>query len=293
MQIGSIEAGGTKFLCSIGDEHLNIINQIEIPTTTPEETLTKTITYFSQFHDLLAVNIASFGPLCLDPDNDKFGFITNTPKVGWQDTNILGIIKDGLGVDANITTDVNGSVIGESLLLSRQNIKTNSLAYLTIGTGVGAGIMINGQLVGALGHPEFGHIMISKHPDDIDFNGICPFHPSCLEGFAAGPTFKARLGILGCQVPHSHPVWQRIAYYIAQATIELTMTIRPDRIVFGGGVANPDLLAMVKVEFEKINNQYVQIDDLNEYLALTCAANNNAATIGNLSLAKQLICSSS
>ncbi|UQS85987.1 ROK family protein (plasmid) [Nicoliella spurrieriana] len=285
MLLGSIEAGGTKFICSVGDERLKIINQTRIETTTPEVTLSQVINYFSQFPELASVSIASFGPLNLDHHSDQFGAITNTPKLGWQGVNMFKLIRDALAVPVSITSDVNGSALGESYLLHQNGIEHQSLVYITVGTGIGAGIVINDHIFGLNGHPELGHIKVVRHSGDGDFHGTCPFHDDCLEGLAAGPSFKARTNTPGERIPHTDPIWQRIAFYLAQAAVTTTLMIHPDKIVFGGSVINDDLIQMIRREYQTLMNGYVEAKSLVDYLSVSCAHDNNSATIGNLILA--------
>lgn len=179
MILGSIEAGGTKFVCAIGNENYQIKDKITIPTTTPEETLRKTADYFKKFA-VDAIGIASFGPIEVRATAPNYGFITDTPKAGWQNTDFVGYLKSKINVPMFFTTDVNGSAYGEYVmsLLSNENI--DSLVYYTIGTGVGGGAIIDGKLVGAQGHPEMGHVLLKRHPDDLNFTGVCPFHEDVL-----------------------------------------------------------------------------------------------------------------
>lgn len=200
MLLGSIEAGGTKFVCAVGNENYQVQDQTQFPTTTPEETLQRTVDYFKQF-DIAALSIASFGPIEIRHSSPKYGYVTTTPKPGWADTDFVGYIKKAFDIPIFWTTDVNGSAYGEYVMATLANEKINSLAYYTIGTGVGAGAIVDGHLIGGIGHPEMGHVLVKRHPDDLDFKGVCPYHGDCLEGLVAGPTFEARLGIKGAEVP--------------------------------------------------------------------------------------------
>ncbi|MBW1606276.1 ROK family protein [Lactobacillus sp. Sy-1] len=289
MLLGSIEAGGTKFICSVGDENLTVLDQVRIETTTPEITLGKVIEYFSQFADLDSLSIASFGPLNLDSASPAFGSILNTPKLLWKNVNIMTIIRDALNVPVFITTDVNGSAVGENLFLKQAGINLHSLVYLTVGTGIGAGIIVNDQILGSNGHPEVGHIRVIKHPDDADFHGTCPFHDGCLEGMAAGPSLKARTNIPGECLALDDPIWDRLAYYLAQAVGSLNLIIHPARIVFGGSVVNPQLLSKIKKDYVQLMNGYVATDHLDDFLIRSCVPNNGSATIGNFALARKLV----
>lgn len=286
MLLGSIEAGGTKFVCAVGDGDYRIKNQTVIPTTTPAETLTATINYFKQFK-LDAIGIASFGPIEIRRHADDYGFITKTPKPGWSQTDFVGPIRQALDCPVAWTTDVNGSAYGEYVMAGLTNDQLDSLVYYTIGTGVGAGAVINGQFLGAVGHPEMGHVLVKRHPDDLAFKGICPFHGDCLEGLVAGPTFEARTGRPGSEVPLTDPVWDIMSYYVAQAALQTTLTIRPDKIVFGGGVVSEGFLQKVRRDFKTLLNGYVTVPALADYLTMPLMANNGSATLGDFALAAQ------
>ncbi|MCI1784016.1 fructokinase ScrK [Schleiferilactobacillus harbinensis] len=285
MQLGSIEAGGTKFVCAIGDENYRIHNQTVIPTTTPAETLAKVAAYFSQFSEMKALSIASFGPIEIRRNSEHYGYITDTPKPGWRDTDFVGTMKQHFAGPIYWTTDVNGSAYGEYVLSALFNENIESLVYYTIGTGVGAGVIVDGRFLGTLGHPEMGHVYVKRHPADRDFKGICPFHGDCLEGLVSGPTFEARTGKKGQDVPLTDPVFDIVAYYIAQAAIQTTLTVRPNKIIFGGGVMSESLLRKVRREFKRLLNNYVAVGDLDHYLTMPQAKNNGSATIGNFALA--------
>lgn len=285
MQLGSIEAGGTKFVCAVGNEDYRTTDEVRIPTTTPEETLTKTVAYFKQFPELKAIAISSFGPIELRRNSPKYGYITDTPKKGWANTDFVGRMKQDFDIPIFWTTDVNGSAYGEYVMSTLFNEKINSLVYFTIGTGVGAGAIINGQFVGSMGHPEVGHVRLKRHPDDLDFPGICPFHGDCLEGLVSGPTFDARLGKPGKDVPLTDHVWDILAYYVAQAALQETLLLRPDKIVFGGGVVSEAFLVKVRAEFAKLLAGYVDVGELNDYIVMPKVKNNGSATLGDYALA--------
>lgn len=171
------------------------------------------------------------------------------------------------------------------------NEDIDSLVYYTIGTGVGGGAIINGNIVGTLGHPEMGHVLVKRHPDDLDFAGICPYHKDCLEGLVSGPTFEARLGKKGADVPLTEPIWNIISYYIAQATLQATLILRPDKIVFGGGVTSEELLKKVRLDFEEMLNDYVKVPPLKHYITVPEVTGNGSATVGNFALARKLLLS--
>ncbi|WP_125710185.1 fructokinase ScrK [Companilactobacillus zhongbaensis] len=284
MLVGSIEAGGTKFVCAVGNEDYSIKDSVHFPTTTPEETLRKTIDYFKQF-EVEAIGIASFGPIEQRKNHPKYGYITKTPKKHWANVDFVGTLKKELDVPMFWTTDVNGSAYGEYIMSTLSNEKIDSLVYYTIGTGVGGGAIENGNFIGNIGHPEMGHTFVKRHPEDLNFKGICPFHGDCLEGLVAGPTFDARLNKPGKDVPLTDHTWDIMAYYVAQAAIQVTLILRPDKIVFGGGVVSEALLDKVRAQFSELLNGYVDVPDLDKYIMMPLVKNNDSATVGDFALA--------
>ncbi len=285
---GSLEAGGTKFVCAVGDEEFNVVEKIQFRTTTPIETLNNTIEFFKKFDNLVSLAIGSFGPIDIDKSSKTYGYITNTPKPNWSNTRVAGTLQKALNIPIYFTTDVNSSAYGE--MYARKNI--NTLVYFTIGTGIGAGIITNNHFIGEIGHPEIGHIYVNKHPEDLknNFKGICPFHDGCLEGMAAGPSIEKRCGIKGENIASSDPVWDIEAYYLAQSAMFATVTFRPQVIVYGGGVFSNDfMLKKVKEEFARLLNNYLPIPSIDEYIVTPAIENNGSATLGNFVLAKKLI----
>ena len=285
MLLGSVEAGGTKFVCAVGNEDYRILDRTQFPTTTPKETLQKTVDYFKQFKDLKAISISSFGPIELRKNSPKYGYITNTPKKGWADTNFVGRIKEDFDIPISWTTDVNGSAYGEYVMATLFNEKINSLVYYTIGTGVGAGAIVDGNFIGDMGHPEMGHVRLKRHPDDLNFNGICPYHGDCLEGLVSGPTFEPRTGKKGQDIPLTDHTWDIMAFYVAQAAIQVTLMMRPAKIVFGGGVVSEGFLKKVREQFNELMNNYVDVGDLDKYIVMPLVKDNGSATVGDFALA--------
>ena len=190
MIYGALEAGGTKMVCAIGDETGRILEQISIPTTRPEETLPAIVDWFSG-RGMTALGVACFGPIDLRRSSPTYGYITTTPKPGWADFDIVGTLQKALAVPVGFDTDVNGSLLGEVSYGQAQGL--TDAVYITIGTGIGAGILSGGRLVHGMLHPEFGHIPMVRHPED-HYQGHCPYHGSCFEGMASGPAIEARWG---------------------------------------------------------------------------------------------------
>ncbi|WP_386694044.1 fructokinase ScrK [Lonepinella sp. MS14435] len=285
---GSLEAGGTKFICAVGDEQFNVVEKVQFPTTTPDETLAQTVAFFQRYADRLqGIGIGSFGPIDIDKNSPTYGYITTTPKPNWANVDLVGTIKKSVNVPFYFTTDVNSSAFGE--ILVRKNV--TSLVYYTIGTGIGAGAIQHGEFVGGIGHTEAGHVLVALHPQDQakGFHGTCPFHKNCLEGLSAGPSLEARSGIRGELIAQDSDIWDIQAYYIAQAALQATLLYRPQVIVFGGGVmAQHHMLQRVRQQFTELLNGYVPVPDLNEYVVIPAVAENGSATLGNFALAKQV-----
>ncbi|BBD97207.1 transcriptional regulator [Sphingobium amiense] len=244
---GGIEAGGTKFVCGVADADGTMLQQVRIPTTSPEETLQAAADFFTDAtrdRPLAALSIGSFGPLSLKREASDFGHITNTPKPGWSDVDLVGYFRR-FGVPIAIDTDVNAAAVGERLFGNGRGLDT--FCYVTIGTGVGVGMIVGGSPHGGANHPEAGHILVPGAPGDDDFRGICPFHGNCLEGVASGPAIRARWGVDGAELPDAHQAWTVEADYIASLCVNLTYIMRPDRIILGGGVMQrPHLYDLVR-----------------------------------------------
>lgn len=283
---GAIEAGGTKFVLSVGDESLEIIDQLTIPTVSPEETMPLVIEFFKQFeNNLLAIGIGSFGPIDVNPESSTYGFITQTPKLKWRNYDFLGNIQKAFpNVKTAWTTDVNASAYGEYAV--RDGVE--NLVYYTVGTGVGGGGVKQGKFVEGISHPEMGHIPVKKHADD-SFDGHCPSHGDCLEGLASGPAVEARFGKSAKDVPADDPYWDIQAYYIAQSAYTTTLLLAPEMIIYGGGVMKVEgLLEKVRLAFDKLNQGYMSTPDLEKYI-VSPKLEDSAATIGCFAMAKELM----
>ncbi|WP_296718557.1 ROK family protein [Erythrobacter sp.] len=235
MMLGAIEAGGTKFVLAAGTSPDVITARQTIPTRDPATTLAQAAAWFAGQGQFTAIGIGSFGPIELDRRSSRWGFITNTPKPGWADCDIAGYFRARLGVPVGFDTDVNAAALAE--YAAAQGEGCSSLAYLTIGTGIGGGLVLGGKPVHGAAHPEMGHIYPRRHPLDRDFAGVCPHHGDCLEGLASGPAIMTRWGASLSEFPQEHPSHAIIADYIAQACHTLFAAVAAERIVIGGGVA--------------------------------------------------------
>ena len=286
MRLGALEAGGTKMVCAIGDETGKIFEQISIPTRTPETTVPELIAYFKE-KEIDALGIGCFGPIDLNVESPSYGCITSTPKVAWQNFDMVGTFKEALGCPVGFDTDVNGSVLGE--VTFGQAKGKNSVVYVTIGTGVGAGIYIEGKLVHGMMHPEAGHVLIQRRSDD-HYEGKCPYHKACLEGMAAGPAVEERWGKKGIELIDKEEVWDLEAYYIAQALTGYILTLSPEMIILGGGIMHQEqLFPMIRNYVKEMLNGYVktaQIDDMEHYI-VPASLNDDQGIMGCLELAKR------
>lgn len=282
---GSIEAGGTKFVCAIGNDSLEIVNRMSFPTTTPNDTLVQVFKFFDEY-ELEAIGIGSFGPVDLNPKSPTYGYITTTPKPGWGNFGFLDMIKNRYDIPITFTTDVNAAAFGENMLGAATDV--DSCIYLTVGTGIGGGAVINGQLIEGYSHPEMGHILIKRHPEDI-FSGTCPYHHDCLEGMASGPAIEKRFGIKAENLKSDHPAWKFESHYLAQALMNYILILSPEKIILGGGVMEQkQLFPLIRTALKSMLNGYVELPDLDTYI-VPPKLDNNAATLGCLMLAKQAI----
>lgn len=280
--LGSIEAGGTKFVVAVADFECNVKEFTQFPTTTPEETLAKVINFFKRF-EMASIGIGSFGPVDVNVESPTYGHVLNTPKVGWAGFDFVGTLKAALNVPMHFTTDVNSSAYGEFTKGSAR--EANSVVYFTIGTGIGGGSIQDGKFTGGVAHAEMGHSAVIAHPED-KYVGACPFHGNrCFEGLASGPTLEARTGIPGENLPRDHKVFDFICYYAGQIAFNTFVNMAPEKIVFGGSVLQESDMPKVREYFEYFNNGYVATPNLEELIVRPSIENNGSATIGNFGLA--------
>ncbi|MEM9838130.1 MAG: ROK family protein [Pseudomonadota bacterium] len=234
LKFAAVEAGGTKFLCGVFDEQRNLLAETRIPTTHPAETLSKVAAFFQkQKCTFDSAGVASFGPLDLDSSSSDYGKIVSTPKSGWSNTDILAAVKAACKAPTAIDTDVNAAALAEVRFGNAQGLQ--DACYITVGTGIGVGIISGGKILPSVMHPEAGHIRVPRYPGD-HFEGVCAYHGDCVEGLASGPAIEKRWGQPAERLPADHQAWDLEAHYIAHLCANLTYTIRPQRIVLGGGV---------------------------------------------------------
>jgi fructokinase len=290
---GGIEAGGTKFVCVVARGPSQVIDEIRFRTTTPEETLGKTIQFFQPYvasAQVGAVGVGAFGPLDLNPKSPTYGFITTTPKPGWSNADVLGTLQRALKINVAFDMDVNTAALGEYLWGASKGYDPS--LYLTIGTGIGGGYIFNGRPLVGLVNLEMGHVRI-PHSRELDpFPGICPFHGDCFEGLANGPAIEKRLGIKGALIPNDDPYWDIEADYIASALMNYILTLSPRKIILGGGVMQREFLfSKVRRRVHELLNGYVAskslLENINDYI-LPPGLGNQAGSLGAIALAMQM-----
>jgi fructokinase len=261
---GGIEAGGTKFICAIGLGVNHVLIEEEFPTTTPRETLARAIGFFQANTPeirLDGIGIASFGPIDLATSSDRYGFITTTPKPGWQFTDMVGPFQSEFGIPVGFDTDTNAAALAEYLSGSGRNL--DSILYLTIGTGIGGGAVIGGKCLHGLMHPEIGHMRVPHDWKEDPFPGVCPFHGDCLEGLAAGPALHKRWGMDPAAIPQDHPAWDLEAKYLALGLANSIVLLSPKRIYLGGGVGQQmHLFPRIRSLVHEMLNGYIKKDEI-------------------------------
>jgi fructokinase len=287
---GGIEAGGTKFVCMVGSGPENILARTQFSTTNPQETISRAVSFFQEVKvPVKAVGIASFGPLELDKKSATFGSITTTPKPGWANTNIVKILNEALKIPVVIDTDVNGAAMGEWRWGKAQGLDT--FIYLTIGTGIGGGGMINGKLMHGLNHPEMGHILIPHDLHKDPFPGCCPYHGDCLEGLASGVAIAKRWGVPPESLPANHEAWQLESAYLSRAVMNYILTFSPQKVIIGGGIMKVSgLLEKIRTTVKTLLNSYINVpvinDRIDEYI-VTPGLKDLAGVLGAIALAEE------
>ena len=293
--VGGIEAGGTKFVCAVGTGPDDVRAETRFPTTTPEETIGRAVAFFREQEALhgrpAAIGIASFGPLDPNPASPTFGYITSTPKPRWANVDLAGAIRSALGVPVGFDTDVNIAGLGEWHWGAAQGL--SNFIYLTIGTGIGGGVLIDGKPVHGLIHPELGHIPVPHDRAADPFEGFCPYHGDCLEGMAAGPAIGERWGRPAVDLPSDHPAWELEAHYLALALHVFICTLSPERIILGGGVMEQiQLFRLIRHKVIACLNGYIQspsiLSNIDGYI-VPPGLGNRAGVLGAFAQAQQLM----
>lgn len=279
MRIGALEGGGTKMVLAVCNEAGEILDRVSIPTETPEITMPRMIAYFKE-QQVEALGIGFFGPLQLNPKMPDYGCIGNTPKLAWKGYPVLDEFRRALQIPTALDTDVNAAALGEATWGITKGME-NSI-YITIGTGVGVGVISNGRLLHGMQHPEGGHILLSRHPQDT-YKGRCPYHDNCLEGLASGPAIEERWGSKAYDLADRKEVWEMEAYYVAQGLVDMILMLSPERIVLGGGVMHQThVMDMIRKETLRLMNRYMdtsQMRDIENYIVLP-SLNDNQGILG-------------
>ena len=289
MLIGALEAGGTKMVCAVGREDGSILEQVSIPTTTPEETVAGIVNYFKG-KEIEALGVAAFGPVDVKPQSPTYGQILDTPKLAWRHFDLLGALKKELDVPMGLDTDVNGSCLGELTYGCAKGL--DSVIYITIGTGVGVGVSVGGKLLHGMLHPEGGHILLSRHLEDPN-GGICPYHKNCLEGFASGPSIEARWGKKAVELVDCPEVWEMESYYIAQALVNYIMILSPQKIILGGGVMHQEqLFPLIRKKVTEMIGGYLntrELADMDNYI-VPASLHDDQGIMGCIKLGLDALC---
>lgn len=286
MLLGALEAGGTKMVCAIGDENLNILERITVPTTVPEATIPEILCFFKD-KGIAALGVGAFGPIDLKVSSESYGWILDSTKLAWSHYPLRRILIDGLDIPIGLDTDVNAACLGEVTKGCAGG--HDPVVYITIGTGIGAGIYVNGKLLHGMLHPEAGHIYLMKHPED-HYNGNCHYHRDCFEDLAAGTAIQKRWGRSAAELAGCMEVWELESYYIAQALVDYIMILSPELIILGGGVMNQrQLFPLIRDKVKVLTGGYIntrQMADLDQYI-IPASLEGDQGIIGCLQLAKQ------
>ncbi len=259
MNYGGIEAGGTRWVCAVVEEDRILAREV-FPTTGPDETIGRALEFFAAAGPLAALGIGSFGPIDLDAGSPGYGQITTTPKPGWAQTNVLAPFRDGLGIEVHLDTDVNVAALAERRW--GEGVGLRSFVYLTVGTGIGGGVVVNDEVLGGTSHPEIGHLRVPHDLAADPFPGSCPYHGDCLEGLASGESLRRRWGKPAEELTESG-VWKLEAEYLAYGLVNLVHTLAPERIIIGGGVSRrPGLHTLVHEKLVELIAGYVDLEAL-------------------------------
>jgi len=285
-----IEAGGTKFICAHGQDSHDLSDRVRIETTTPEETMPQVIDYIRQVSNTQrvdAIGVACFGPLDLDPFSEQYGCIASSPKLAWKNFDMIGCLSEHFDVPIGLDTDVNAAALAEQRWGAGMDI--DSLIYITVGTGIGVGAIVDGQIIHGAMHPEAGHVLIPRLKEDT-FAGICPYHGDCLEGLASGPAIKERWQVESAlHLPANHQAWQLEAKYLAYAIHNYSLCYVPKRIILGGGVMKqPELLPLIQINVIKSLADYIDHAYLKGHQYISIAGlGENAGILGAIALAER------
>jgi fructokinase len=282
---GGIEAGGSKWECAVGTGPEDVRATATIPTTSPEETLGRVVAFFEREGPVEAIGVGSFGPVDIDPSSPTWGHITTTPKPGWASADVAPELRRRLSVPVAFDTDVDAAALGEHRWGAARGLET--FCYVTVGTGIGGGAMVGGQLLHGLMHPEFGHLRIPHDLQADPFAGVCPYHGDCWEGLASGRAIEARWGRPAVELGGEEAVWELEAHYLALGLVSVTCVLSPQRIVLGGGVPkHPGLVPLVRRKISSLLNGYLDRAEQVEDYVVAPALGTRAGVLGAIALAQ-------
>ena len=290
MNFGGIEAGGTKWVCGIGEGGRSVLKLETFPTTTPEETIARAAAFFSSDGLPECLGVGSFGPIDVHQTSPTWGQITTTPKPGWAHTNLIALIHAALDIPVAFDTDVNAAALAESRWGAARGFDT--FCYITVGTGIGGGAIVNGALLHGLLHLELGHMGVPHDRARDPFDGVCPYHGDCLEGLASGEAIRRRWGRPGEELSGDTAVWELEGEYLALGLMNIVCTLSPQRIVLGGGVTKqPALLPLVRRRLKELLAGYFSApeltsdDGLEDYIVAP-GLGDQAGVLGAIELAR-------
>lgn len=289
--IGALEAGGTKMVCATGFEDGTIVEREEIPTTGPEDSIGPICQWFAK-KGVSAVGIGAFGPTAVNPASPDYGHILETPKTAWRHFDLLGSLRGALGVPCGYDTDVNVACLGEVTFGAAQGL--GNVVYLTVGTGVGAGVMVDGNLIHGMLHPEAGHIYVAADPSDpLAEHGECPYHKNCLEGLIGGPAIAKRWdGKRASDLVDDPAAMDLLANYLGQALMTYTLCYSPERIIVGGGVADhTPIVSLARRKAAEYLNGYIdtpQVHNIDAYI-VNNSLDGNQGIMGCLELGRRAL----
>jgi fructokinase len=281
-RFGGIEAGGSKFVCGAGSDPADL-ECATFPTTTPQETIAQAVDFFRAHRPFDALGIGSFGPIDLNPKSRTFGYITSTPKRAWGNFNFAGAVQDALQVPVAFDTDVNAAALAELRWGAAQGLRT--FLYVTVGTGIGGGAIVDGQPLHGRSHPEMGHIRVPRNPAQDPFPGNCPYHGDCLEGLIAAPALQARWGQSSRLLPADHPAWDLVVHYLALGVTNWICTLSPEKVVLGGGIMQrSELFPRLRSQVAELLGGYVEPPDL-----VPAGLGGHAGVLGAIALAQRVL----
>ncbi len=287
---GGVETGGTWCVCALGSETGELADREQFPTGLPEETLERIAAFFEARPRPRALGFASFGPVDVHRDSPTWGSVTTTPKRGWQHTAIAPVLQERLGVPVAFASDVTAAAVGEHRWGAGRGL--DALCYLTVGTGIGAGLLVEGRPLPGLVHPEVGHLRVPHDRERDPFAGNCPAHGDCWEGLAAGPAVAERWNARPQDLPGDHPAWALEAEYLALGILAIVMVASPERIVLGGGVMDrPGLHALVAEQLSALEGGYLGTPLLGAEIArylVVPELGDDAGVLGAIALAADL-----